>query len=390
MILAVLSGEETFAEIQSLNFRGDYDIRHISCKTLTTARKTLEAPQPFTHVLIDIGLFRENIDHVLDFIQRLLVTTQYTLCILASECTPGSRLLEDLISIGIQPDNIVLSTGTTLKVFVHGLLQRTGEQIPVPVPEPESIQEEKGQLDEGMPPEEPSSSIAVPLPSQIDYATAKKMVHKTPLIPPAKAITISIAGAVGRIGATTQALQMALWLKAHDANVLVVDLTTSAHFEALGDMYNAAAPAISTDTITINGIPILLNGKLLFQVRNAYDYIICDYGVYAAIPERIGFWEKDIKVLVAGIKPWESAALDTAFSDDTGELRYIFSFVPEQDKAAVLEQMGDSAAQTFFAEYSPDYFSYSGNDDLYAALFSTPKEATKRMGFFQRFGKRKN
>ena len=128
------------------------------------------------------------------------------------------------------------------------------------------------------------------------------------------------------------------------------------------------------------------------QARMEYDYLICDYGDYAQIIDTVSFWEKDIRVLVAGVKPWESDQLSRVFEDDDGSLHYIFSFVPKADEPDVRNQMGESAPNTYFAPYAPDYFSYCGNDEFYAKLIACKKAEPqqKKKGFtFNLFHRRK-
>ena len=97
-------------------------------------------------------------------------------------------------------------------------------------------------------------------------------------------------------------------------------------------------------------------------------------------------WEKDIKVLVTGIKPWESE-LAQVFEDDDGSLHYIFSFVPRSDEADVLAQMGGSAAMTHFAPFAPDFFSFCGSEEIYEKILSCrPAEPEqKKKPFFKLF-----
>lgn len=217
------------------------------------------------------------------------------------------------------------------------------------------------------------------------------MAIKKPPRPATKAVTVAVSGASPRIGTTTQALQLLLYLRAKDYSCAYLDMCSSGKMEQLLDIYESC-DRINGHEFTIQGQHIITNGKLLMQARSEYDYVICDYGPYQDILEPVSFWEKDVKIMVAGTKPWESAQLPAVFEDDDGSLRYIFSFVPSADETSVREQMAESADKTYFAPYAPDYFSYSGADEIYSALVDCPGPSpaqTKEKGLRFLFNRKK-
>lgn len=123
MVLAILATDEVFRSVTELNFRGDYDIRHIEAKTMVAPHKKLETSQGYTHLLIDVDALKMSSGQLLAFIERLKNTTPYSMMILANGYSPSSRLVEDLLEIGIPFDDIVLKDGMTLKQFVSERLQ---------------------------------------------------------------------------------------------------------------------------------------------------------------------------------------------------------------------------------------------------------------------------
>lgn len=354
MILGIVSDLSLYQQIFTLNFRGNYDIRHITARSPGDIRKSLEGETPYTHILIDIDYVGTNTDVTLELLARLMTTTNYQWLCLANGYMPDSRLMRDLLALGIPRENVFLQGGTSMKAKISQMLQDCGQNSSEPV-----------ETEVTMPVESPPQTI-VP-PSQIDIVTGKAMLIKAPPRPSTKAVTIAIAGASTRIGTTTQALQLMLFLRAKDYTCAYLDMNSSGKMEQLLDVYDSVE-RISHHEFTIQGQHIITTGKLLMQARSEYDYVICDYGPYKDILEPVSFWEKDIKILVAGTKPWESVFLPAVFSDDDGSLRYIFSFVPASDEESVRQQMAESADKTFFAPYSPDFFVYSGADVLYSAL----------------------
>lgn len=388
MILGILSSPALYEQIVTLNFRGNFDIRHISTTTIAAAQKALEAEHPYTDVLIDIDSFKANTDETLALIARLLTTTQYHLMVLADGYAADSRMVRDLYALGLDKVHVHLQGGTALKRSISNLLNASlaaesliNEPAAAPLPQDSSC------------PAEVTVEVPVTPPSQIDVVAAKAMqIHKPPR-PTTKAVTIALAGAGSRIGTTTQALQLALYLRAHDYNCAVVDLSGNDHLQQFVEVYASSSELISSYEFTIQGNHFLTNGKALMQARMEYDYVICDYGEYHKIVDTVSFWEKDIKILVAGVKPWESAYLPAVFKDDDGSLKYIFSFVPQADEKDVLAQMETSAPNTFFASYTPDFFTYCGNDPLYSSIVACdhpkPEQKKKPFLFFQRSKKHK-
>lgn len=379
MILGIISDPAVYRQISTLNFRGNYDIRHIAARSPNEIRKALEGDTAFTHILMDVDYIHQNADVPLELLSRLMNTTNYYWLILANGYMPDSRLMRDLLALGIERENIFLQGGTAMKARISQLLQLGTEEGSFSPPSMEMMKEQV------------ASSPTILPPSQVDIVAGKAMAIKKPPRPATKAVTVAVAGASPRIGTTTQALQLLLYLRAKDYSCAYLDMCSSGKMEQLLDIYESC-DRINGHEFTIQGQHIITNGKLLMQARSEYDYVICDYGPYQDILEPVSFWEKDVKIMVAGTKPWESAQLPAVFEDDDGSLRYIFSFVPSADESSVREQMAESADKTYFAPYAPDYFSYSGVDELYSALVDCPGPSpaqTKEKGLRFLFNRKK-
>lgn len=379
MILGIISDPAVYRQISTLNFRGNYDIRHIAARSPNEIRKALEGDTAFTHILMDVDYVHQNADVPLELLSRLMNTTSYCWLILANGYMPDSRLMRDLLALGIDRENIFLQGGTAMKARISQLLQLGTEEGSFSPPSMEMMEEQV------------VSSPTILPPSQVDIVAGKAMAIKKPPRPATKAVTVAVAGASPRIGTTTQALQLLLYLRAKDYSCAYLDMCGSGKMEQLLDIYESC-DRINGHEFTIQGQHIITNGKLLMQARSEYDYVICDYGPYQDILEPVSFWEKDVKILVAGTKPWESAQLPAVFEDDDGSLRYIFSFVPSADETSVREQMAESADKTYFAPYAPDYFSYSGADEIYSALVDCPGPSpaqTKEKGLRFLFNRKK-
>lgn len=390
MVIGVVAGEQLYEQINKLNFRGEYDIRWVEPKEPTAICRTLEANQEFTDVLLDVASLKAaNADESVNLADRLLRTTHLHIMVLADGYLPESRLIRDLVSVGVPRKDIFLQTGVKLQMRISNLLH-TAQPSP-PVEEETPMSAETPEQKEEVPAEEQPVSAAVVPPSQVDAAAGKSMQIRKPARPATRAVTIAVAGGGPRIGTTTQAMQLLLYLTAQNFRCAYVDMQQTDQMRQYLAVYEKCEQ-LGPHEFTIQGCHILDTGKLLMQARMEYDYLICDYGDYAQIIDTVSFWEKDIKVLVAGIKPWESDQLSRVFDDDDGSLHYIFSFVPKADEADVRNQMGESAPNTYFAPYAPDYFSYCGDDEFYAKIIACKKAEPqqRKKGFaFNLFHRRK-
>ena len=67
---------------------------------------------------------------------------------------------------------------------------------------------------------------------------------------------------------------------------------------------------------------------------------------------------------------------------DNGTIHYVFSFVPQRDRDDILKSMSPFDVRTYFAGWTPDYFLYSGNDELYGYITGQlkAKETVQKKG----------
>lgn len=109
MAIGVVADEQLYTQIKKLNFRGGYDIRWLKPTEPTVICRTLEADHEFTDVLIDVaGIKTANTDEVVSLVDRLLRTTQLHILVFADGYLPESRLIRDLVSVGVAPKDIFL------------------------------------------------------------------------------------------------------------------------------------------------------------------------------------------------------------------------------------------------------------------------------------------
>lgn len=192
--------------------------------------------------------------------------------------------------------------------------------------------------------------------------------------------TIGIAGAQGRIGTTTQALQILSYLQMMGNLVCYVEMNQHGH-HFVKDLQSAYDDVqVIGDKTIYQHLEFYEMSAISALIKKDYGYIIKDFGA-ADDPafNQPSFLECDIKVFVCGVKPDElPKAYDIMNNPLYDDVKYIFSFVPKEDQREVKELMEDDADRTFFAEYTPDPFQYSGmNNGTYAEVIAWNREGQK-------------
>ena len=256
MVIGVVAGEQLYEQIKKLNFRGEYDIRWIKPQEPAVICRTLESDQEYTDVLIDAGSLKTaNADEAVSLVDRLLRTTQLHIMVLADGYLPESRLIRDLVSVGVTQKDIFLQTGVKLQMRISNLLHTVppvekAAQVPTETPE---------QKEEAQAVEQPVPAAVVP-PSQVDAATGKSMQIRKPARPTTRAVTIAVAGGGPRIGATTQAMQLLHYLTAQNFRCAYVDVQQADQMRQYLTVYDKCEQ-LGPHEYTIQGCHFLDTGK---------------------------------------------------------------------------------------------------------------------------------
>jgi hypothetical protein len=165
--------------------------------------------------------------------------------------------------------------------------------------------------------------------------------------------TIGVAGALRRIGTTTQAVQIVKYLDLVGYPAAYVELCSHGFINSCEETY--------ADIKKTRGKVSLCDVNMYHSVREIdddYAFLVKDYGNFNDSDfNRISFLEQDIKIIVCGAKsdelPFTEQILRT---QEFPEASYIFSFVPDDVREPVRESMEGYAG--YFVEYTPDPFCY--------------------------------
>ena len=170
-------------------------------------------------------------------------------------------------------------------------------------------------------------------------------------------ITVGVAGVCTRIGATTQAIQIAEYLFYSGRKVAYVEMNGSGFLDALLRRYQEVTETKDGNLI-YNRLTLVKKDNIRTVLGPEYDYLVFDYGsVRNKNFDRLSFAERNIQVLVAGSSPDEIDFTTAALSDPSfNRCRLLFSFVPEDDRQAVESMMSGRKGDTYFTAYTPDRF----------------------------------
>ena len=212
-------------------------------------------------------------------------------------------------------------------------------------------------------------------PSQVGREAAQaQLVLPKPKIE-RSATCIAVAGAGHRIGTTTQAMQICLYVKALGYKAAIIEMAAS----ALTGYTQISDDAVLFDEhhFRVEGTDVYNDRTCILDAKSQYDYLILDYGCFAELTEPADYLRNDILVAVCGAKPSEVELSADVLRVDNGTIHYIFSFVPQRDRPDVLASMEQYGERTYFAGWTPDYFLYSGNDELYGKITGQIKPKSK-------------
>ena len=210
--------------------------------------------------------------------------------------------------------------------------------------------------------------------------------------------TVAFCGVCGRIGTTTQALQLVKYLLIQGYKACYVEMNNSSYINNLMDIYDDSSYSYDAASgyLRKDNVDIYNKAEFLPQIGKLnYDFVIYDYGCYGT-PDfnTLSFIEKDIVVVVGGADPTELTATTQVIASmsqfQKDNIYYMYSFVHEQEQKDILELMEDLADKTLFAVYAPNPLIYtSGSDELYSKLIPVePIMKPKKNLLFRK--KRKN
>ena len=150
-----------------------------------------------------------------------------------------------------------------------------------------------------------------------------------------KVKTIGVAGAVRRMGTTTQALQIVKYLKFNGYKAAYFEMNNHGFVKAVTDFYEDSKYDEMEGLTEYQNVDMYYKAERLKEVQDKdYEYIVYDYGVYSEHDfNKVSFLEKDIQIFVVGSKPDEfEKTYDLIKSNFYNDVFYIFNFTSDAEK----------------------------------------------------------
>lgn len=202
--------------------------------------------------------------------------------------------------------------------------------------------------------------------------------------------SVALVGACERIGTTTQAIQVVKYLQLMGYKTCYIEMNNTEYIKLIKEYYDGVKIDDELEKITYMNVDMYFNPNRINEYLDlGYDFYVYDYGVINSIDfNRVSFLEKNIRIIVGGIKANEIESINNVFmSDFYKNVLHIFSFIPENEQKDVYELMEEKADCTFFAEYAPDMFTLKKYSMYHKMLNVEEKSENKnsKKSFFSKF-----
>lgn len=207
-----------------------------------------------------------------------------------------------------------------------------------------------------------------------------------------KAVCIGIAGAIARMGTTTQAIQMVKFFQYFGYRAAYFQMNQHHFVEDLKAAYEEVEEEEEIGRVTYMKVDMYYRlDRLQNVLKRDYDYLVFDYGVYSENGfNKISFLEKDKQIFVVGSQPggeFEST-YEVIKNNFYNNVSYVFNFVAKSEQNDIRELMEEKEAVTYFAEDAKDPFSFSGAGTFWEALLQIDQKEKNQQKKHRFFGRR--
>lgn len=190
--------------------------------------------------------------------------------------------------------------------------------------------------------------------------------------------TIGFVGCMNHIGTTTQAIQAMLSLmEQKNLKVCYLESNRTGYIDNVKGLYRMA---VEKDAyIQYQGMDMYRRNyaNLIYSGNQTYDCIVKDFGnANTETFEEGAFSEQQTKIVICGSKPNEIFQTQQLLMNEMfQDAYYVFSFVPEDERAAILTLMRGKADRTFFSDIILDpYKLHPSSIHIYQNILKVKQE----------------
>lgn len=309
--------------------------------------------------LLDLSAFLDTGPVLTESIQALRQESGAAVLLYAPGFPPDSPLLRSLRSQGYPMITEAENLGRIRQQFAACVQEsghreeRKARDMQVREPEPVWHEMEPVQTDA-----KPQAAVHL-LPEQ------KQPLHPAPL-------RIAVVGSQSRIGTTTAALQLTIWLNQQAARrAAYLEYNRSGYLASLQTLCRCAGEDRRMQSIRYQNTDLYQNPERISDIaQQGYRYLVYDYGALQAVRDRASLYEKDRILLVAGAKPGEleqaTEAIRKLYSQKHADYLFNFLFTPEEQRS-IRDLQEHLNQRTFFLAPASDPFVFCPE---HAAIFS--------------------
>ncbi len=217
---------------------------------------------------------------------------------------------------------------------------------------------------------------------------------------------IGICGTERNIGVTHNAIVLANYFRKKGFMVALAEMNDSGAFEAIcsdfeekkfeegyftlnGVDYYPDMVRMETQTQDMQPALVIDEEKLQLMQAHSYNVILLDFGFYSE-QNRDAFERCEDRLMIAGSKPWELAAVNRVFANASKDvlMKYIFcfNFTQENEHEAIRKGMGELRS-VHFLKYAKDPFSESDfpeGDEIFADILPEEPVPEKKQGIMKK------
>lgn len=192
---------------------------------------------------------------------------------------------------------------------------------------------------------------------------------------PGSVLKIAVIGSREFIGTTTVALQLVKHLnQRQEASAAYIELNKSRYIKNIREYYEPEDSDSRLSSVSMGGIVMFEDARKMPQILSeGFSYYIYDYGSIERVNDLSSVYEKDIILLVGGVKPNELPQTTEAMKElyEQKNLFYILNHIPARNRPEALLLMEEKRNSTFFLEESPAPFVYNPkNGEMFDVILS--------------------
>jgi len=177
-------------------------------------------------------------------------------------------------------------------------------------------------------------------------------------------VHVAVAGSMNRIGTTTQTMQLIKCLQLKGKSVCYIQMNDTKFVDGLKKYYVVQKENSDLGYLRVENVDIYYKKDKIHEIlQESYEYFVYDYGWYQHTNfNKISFLEKEIQVIVLGIKPSElEQSIDILGSKFYTATNFIFNYADDNQADDIKELTKNNSKVYTCNTYITDCFKFSNN-----------------------------